>query len=76
MSIRGRVKNGVVVLEEGPAIPEGMAVIVVCPDAASVEPVRGQRRVELPLVRSEHPGSVLLTPERVAELLEDVNVSA
>jgi hypothetical protein len=34
------------------------------------------QRVEFPLVRSQHPGTVDLTAERVAELLDNEDVSA
>ena len=36
------------------------------------------RRVELPLVRSKQPGSIRVTPDRVASLLvrEDIDVSS
>ena len=34
------------------------------------------RRVKFPLVRSKHPGSVRLTADRIAELLEENDESA
>ncbi len=76
MVIRGRVQNGVVVLEGGPPLPEGTEVTVSCdaalgPDKPKVE----KRRVELPLVRTGKPGSLDLTAERVAEILEEEDFS-
>lgn len=75
MNIRGRVKDGVVVFEDGPVLPEGSVVTVSCPDEVH-PPSNGQtRRVQLPLVASDRPGSVSLTAERVAELLGEADVS-
>lgn len=76
MEIPGRVRNGVVILEGGPVLPEGMTVTVYYSSAQPAAPAGQKRRVELPLVRSEHPGSLTLTAERVAELLEESDVSA
>jgi hypothetical protein len=40
-------------------------------------PSLNPKRVSLPIVRSKHPGSVRVTPERIASLLEaeDLHVS-
>ena len=70
MLIPARVKNGVVVLQGGPALPDGTAVTVSVNVPSPVESPK-QRRVGFPLVRSTHPGSVRLTADRVAELLEE-----
>ena len=76
MRMRGRVHNGMVVLDDGHGLPEGATVIVVCDDIESPanEPVA--RRVDLPLVRSQHPGSLRLTAERLAQVLEEEDVSS
>ena len=71
MVIPGRVRNGVVVLEGGSTLPEGMAVSVVPRVAPVIRVARRQRRVVLPLVPSEDPGSVQLTGERIAEILDE-----
>ena len=71
MVIPGRVHNGVVVLESGPALPEGAAVTVSYPARAGAEPVVDKRRIQVPLVRSERPGSVQLTGERIAAILDE-----
>jgi len=76
MEIRGRVHNGVVVLEGGNPLPEGTVVTVLCPVSLPPEPPGSRRRVVLPLVRSARPGSRPLTAERIAELLEDEAVSS
>ena len=71
MVIPGRVRNGVVVLEGGPALPEGMAVTVSCNIAPAAETAKQKRRVDLPLVPSKSPGTLNLTAEHIAELLEE-----
>jgi hypothetical protein len=76
MEIRGRIHNGVVVLEGELSLPEGTMATVSYPVAPSTQPPEVRRRVQLPLVRSDHPGSLRLTAERVAELLEDDDVCA
>jgi hypothetical protein len=67
----GRVRNGVVVLEQGTRLPEGAAVTVCCALTSTLQPVRKKRRVVLPLVKSKRPGSLPLTGERIAQLLEE-----
>ena len=76
MEIRGRVQNGVVVPEGDVPLPEGAMVTVSYPASLPVGPPDSRRRVLLPLVRSDRPGSRRLTAEHVAELLEDDDVSA
>jgi hypothetical protein len=74
MVIPGRVKNGVVVLEGGPPLPEGTPVTVSCDLPPSTKPPH-KGRVKFPLVRSKRPGSLHLTAQRIAELLEEEDVS-
>jgi hypothetical protein len=75
MEIHGQVQNGVVVLEDGVALPEGTRVTVSC-DIAGVSPKPGERkRVEFPLVHSKHPGSLHLTGQRIAEILDEEDAS-
>jgi len=76
MEIRGRVHNGVVVLEGALPLPEGAMVTVSYPVSPPTESLDSHRRVSLPLVPSDRPGSRRLTAERLAELLEDDDVSA
>jgi hypothetical protein len=72
MDIPGHIANGVVVLDGGRLLPEGTAVIVSCLTPVDTRP---KRRIELPLVSSEHPGSVQLTAARIADILEQEDVS-
>lgn len=75
MKILGRVHNGVVVLDGELPLPEGTVVTVSCKVAPVTRPIE-KKRIEFPLVRSKHPGSVQLTAERVAEFLEAEDVPA
>jgi len=76
MEIRGRVHNGVVVIEGEVPLPEGAAVTVTYPAPAAITPSVPKKRIQVPLVRTGQPGSVNLTGEWIAELLEDEDVSA
>ena len=74
MEIQGRVHNGVVVPAQELSLPEGTLVTVVYPDSSETKPPDSGRRVRLPLVRSDRPGSRELDADRVAKLLDDDDV--
>lgn len=76
MNIPGRVQNGVVVLEGPMALPEGAAVTVTYGTPPVIRVAKHQKRVEFPLVASAAPGSVHLTNERIAEILEEEEIAA
>jgi hypothetical protein len=76
MEVQGRIHNGVVVLESALPLPEGTMVTVSYRGAPPANSSEAHRRVRFPLVRSSRPGSLQLTAERVAELLEDEDVSS
>jgi len=75
MIIPGRVRNGVVVLEGGLVLPEGAAVSISYPARAGSTPIQEKRRIQVPLVPSDRPGSVQLTGERIAEILNEEDAS-
>jgi len=75
MTVKGRVKNGVIVLEGGVTLPEGAAVTVSCDVATAIQPAT-KERVEFPLVHSQHPGTLRLTARWIADLLEEQDVSS
>jgi hypothetical protein len=75
MEFRGRVQNGVVVLDGHPALPEGVAVSVTYPAPAEMAPRVSKARIEVPLVRTGQPGSVNLTGERIAQILDEEDAS-
>jgi hypothetical protein len=71
MEITGCVQNGVVVLANGASLPEGAAVTVVYGGPSTKPQPADQTRVSFPLVHSAQPGSVDLTSDRIAEILDD-----
>ena len=75
MNIPGRVQNGVVVLESGISLPEGAEVTVSYGGPASQEPAVAKKRIQVPLVRTGEPGSVNLSGERIAEILDEEDAS-
>ena len=76
MEIRGHVRNGVVVLEGGPALPEGAAVTVRYPATAESQSAVQKKRIQVPLVRTNEPGTVHLTGKRIGEILDDEDASS
>jgi len=76
MEISGRVHNGVVVIDGGVSLPEGIAVTVLVGSTPVIRVSKNQRRVEFPLVRSLEPGSINLTNERIQEILEEEDIEA
>jgi hypothetical protein len=70
MEITGRVQDGVVVLDSSASLPEGAAVSVVFPALHPERAAVQRRRVQLPLVHCDHPGSVALTSARISEILD------
>ena len=75
MVITGRVENGVVVPPAGTTLPEGAEVTVSYPLPAAARHGEKQR-IQLPLVRSTHPGSLKLSNERIAEILEEEDLAS
>ena len=76
MEIRGRVHNGVVVLEADLTLPEGTIVTVSYTEPRPTVPPKSGYRVQFPLVRSDRPGSLDLTADRIAELRDEDDFSA
>jgi len=74
MLLHGHIKNGVVVFPESISLPDGIKVTVI---VQSLPAASGDGQpVQLPLVPSKHPGSRPLTAERVAELLDEDDLSS
>ena len=71
MNIAGRVQNGVIVLEGSVSLPEGATVRVSFDAAPLSSAAKVRSRIELPLVRCDQPGSIALTNEMIADLLDD-----
>jgi len=78
MVLQGRVEKGAVVFPERLSLPDGTEVTVIVPTYAGL-PERAtdhEHRVKLPLIASAHPGSRGLTGDRVAELLDEDDLSS
>jgi hypothetical protein len=75
MVLQGRIENGSVVLTESVALPDGAPVTVIVP-AFVPSHDRAERRVHLPLVPSQAPGSRRLTGDDVAAILSQDDVSS
>jgi hypothetical protein len=76
MVIPGRVQNGIVILEGKTTLPDGAAVVVTYPAPPSAMQAEKKRRIQVPLVRTDQPGTVELTGARIAEILDEEDVSA
>jgi len=76
MRVRGRIHNGVVILERGMTLPEGTKVTVSCDQVRIWRKPGKKKRVELPLIDSKHPGTLNLTNERIAEILEEEELAS
>lgn len=75
MVVSGRVQNGVVVFPSGVSLPEGAEVTVSCDAAPIAKQAPKGKRIRFPLVRSDHPGAVPLTNERIAEIFEEEDIA-
>ncbi len=76
MTLLGHVLNGVIVPDQGFALPDGAVVSISYPVAlSSAEPKSPsdlpakKQRVEFPLVRGGEPGSLKLTNDKLVEYL-------
>lgn len=76
MVIAGHVQNGVVVLDGDLALPEGTVVAISYPAPASSKPVGGNNRIQVPLVHTGQLGSVDLTSDRIAEILDEEDAAS
>jgi hypothetical protein len=76
MEILGRIHKGVIVLDGNPALPEGASVVVTYTAPVANATTVEKKRVPFPLVRSANPGSVHLTNQRIAEILDEEDVSS
>lgn len=76
MSIQGTVRNGVVVLESGAKLPEGTRVSISTEAAACARGTIVKAPGQLPIVQGGKPGSLALTNERIAEILDDEDMES
>ncbi len=64
------------ILQGRVSLPEGADVAVRYPASHSAKPVVAKRRIELPLIHCDQPGTVHLTGERIAEILDAEDAAA
>jgi len=76
VEIPGRVENGVVVLEGAATLPEGAAVRVCYTGSPTIHTSSVRKPVQLPLIKTGQPGSLDLTNERIAEILDEQDAEA
>lgn len=76
MEIQGTVQNGVIVLDGSTTLPEGTVVTVAPRSGLVIHVAKNPRRVEFPLVPSSAPGSISLTNERIAEILDEEDIES
>ena len=76
MVVSGYVENGVIVLPQGANLPEGAIVTVSFLEPPAKPDTRQQGRVQVPLVTSARPGSVPLTSEQIAEILDQEDAAS
>jgi hypothetical protein len=76
MTVIGRVHNGVVVFEGPLTLAEGAVVIVSERTTAVTHSAKCRKPVELPIFPSDQPGSIELTNERIAEILDQEDATS
>ena len=76
MRLIGRVQNGVVVLEGPVTLPEGAVVIVSEQTPTATRWSKTRTPVELPIFPSDQPGSIELTNDRIAEILDQEDAAS
>lgn len=76
MKLSGRVQNGVIVLDGAVKLPEGASVNVFYSTEPEIRVSPNQSRVPFPIVPSSKPGSIHLTNEMIAEILDQEDVSS
>lgn len=75
MEIQGVVQKGVVVLEASITLPEGAAKIVTYRTAPVIRVSQHPIPVVLPIFDSDQPGTIDLTNDRIAEILDQEGAS-
>jgi len=76
MTLIGRVHNGVVVFEGPMTLPEGAVVIVSEQTPPPSRSAKLRQPVDLPIFPSDQPGSIELTNDRIAEILDQEDAAS
>jgi len=75
MELLGRVDHGVIVPQGDASLPEGAMVRIVYEPQAEKSVKKPGYRVQFPLVRTGKPGTLHLTNETIAEILDEEDFS-
>jgi hypothetical protein len=76
MELLGRVDHGVIVPQGDASLPEGATVRIVYEPERGAPTKKTGRRVTFPLVDSDKPGSLHLTNDMIAEILDEDDLSS
>ena len=76
MQISGRVQNGVVVLDGEVSLPDGASVMVTYRPSPVIRFAKNPVPVVLPIFDSDEPGTIDLTNDRIAALLEQEDAAS
>lgn len=76
MEIPGVVQNGVVVLDGTIELPEGAAVLVMYGASPVIRVAQNPKPVALPIFDSGESGTIDLTNDRIAEILDQEDASS
>ena len=76
MEIQGVVQNGVLVLDDSMSLPEGAAVVVTYRATPVIRVAKNPIPVVLPIFDSDEPGTIDLTNDRIAEILDQEDASS
>ena len=76
MEIQGVVQDGVVVVDGAISLPEGAVVVVTYREAPVIRVARNPVPVVLPIFDSDEPGTIDLTNDRIAEILDRDDASS
>lgn len=75
MKFNSSVEEEAILLKNGQTLPEGTRVTVSGLQTLGGNDDNAKHRITLPLVGSLHPGTLQMTAERVAELLDEQDSS-
>lgn len=75
MELLGQVDHGVIIPQGDARLPEGAVVRIVYEPQAPAPTRKSGKAVTFPLVRSDRPGSLNLTNDAAAEILDEDDLS-
>ncbi|MEQ1903853.1 MAG: hypothetical protein ABL888_06690 [Pirellulaceae bacterium] len=76
MEIQGIVQNGVIVFDGRVSLPEGAVVVVTYQATPVIRVSQNPIPVVLPIFDSDEPGTIELTNDRIAEIMDQEDASS